>query len=346
MLDECTIAPVKTLSDDSAPELPVFLVQANLIAGGLLVTFNGQHGSMDVAGLGEVIRLLAKACRNEPFTSPELSVGNMNRKSIIPLFNGDKSSNEDDGQAHTSANERAVKLEQSQLQAPSFSWAYFLFSAASLGTLKSEAMSIVPTGSFVSTDDVLSVIVWQSINRARLPRLGVESSLKSTLSRNIDMRRYLSIPLGYPGLLTSSTSHSMMVDVLVKKSLGSLAADLRSALEPKSLADRIRASATQIENGGPAKANFASTSSPELDVRLSSWAKEKCYELDFGLAPGIGRPEAVRRPRFVDGAREGLVYFLPKRTDGEIVVGICLRDDDLEMLRTDAELAKYATHLG
>lgn len=137
-----------------------------------------------------------------------------------------------------------------------------------------------------------------------------------------------------------------MIDILVETPLGKLAADLRSAFDPKVLADRTRASAAQIENGGPVTPSLASISNPEMDVRLSSWAKGKCYELDFGLAPGIRRPEAVRRPRFTDGAREGLVYFLPKKMDGEIAVGVCLRDSDLEILKMDAEFGKYAIYVG
>ena len=68
-----------------------------------------------------------------------------------------------------------------------------------------------------------------------------------------------------------------------------------------------------------------STSNPELDVRLSSWAKENLCALEFGFGFEIGKPEAVRRPRFSEGAREGLVYFLPKTLHGEIVVGVWLK---------------------
>jgi hypothetical protein len=137
----------------------------------------------------------------------------------------------------------------------------------------------------------------------------------------------------------------MVIDVLVEAPMGKLSAAVRSAPDPKILAERTRASAAQIENGGTVTPSFASISSPELDVRLSSCAKEKCYELHFGFAPGIRRPEAVRRPRFADGAREGLVYFLLKKMDGEIAVGVCLRDDDMRILKMDAEFGKYAIYV-
>jgi hypothetical protein len=64
--------------------------------------------------------------------------------------------------------------------------------------------------------------------------------------------------------------------------------------------------------------------------------------MDFGL--GLGTPEAVRRPRFVPV--EGLGYLMPRRASGEIVVAICLRDDDLLRLRSDGEFANFGTYIG
>ena len=38
------------------------------------------------------------------------------------------------------------------------------------------------------------------------------------------------------------------------------------------------------------------------------------------------------------------MYFLPKSLDGEIVVGLCLRDDDMEKLKVDEEFVKYGQY--
>ena len=90
MLDETIIAPRKTLpgsSDESASDSePVFLLQANFITGGLLLTFVGQHNTMDMTGQAQIINLFSKACRNEQFTSEELSSGNLARHNLIPLL--------------------------------------------------------------------------------------------------------------------------------------------------------------------------------------------------------------------------------------------------------------------
>jgi hypothetical protein len=75
---------------------------------------------------------------------------------------------------------------------------------------------------------------------------------------------------------------------------------------------------------------------------VSSWSKVDCYEFDFNL--GLGRPESVRRPQF--SPVEGVVYLLPKALDGEIVAGLCLRDDDMEKLKVDKEFVKYGKYNG
>lgn len=69
MLDENVIAPRNTIpgtSGEPASDLKqVFLVQVTFVTGGLLLTLVGQHNAMDMIGQGQVIHLLAKACRNE-----------------------------------------------------------------------------------------------------------------------------------------------------------------------------------------------------------------------------------------------------------------------------------------
>lgn len=339
MLEEKVIAPCKTLMATGQP-LPVFLVQASFVTGGLLLTINGQHGSMDMAGQCQVISLLVKACRNEPFTALEVSAGNIDRRHVVQLISSDKCEEEQDRQM-VSRNQQEHRPIPPKRPPPNLTWAYFIFSAASLASLKSFAAQTVPPNSFASTDDVLSAFVWQSVTLARIPRLNLSPPPRTTLSRNVDMRHYMSVPATYPGFLTESTVHTFKTDELVHEPLGVTAAQLRSALDREALVRKLRVQATRIDsyNNTP---TFAASSNPELDVRLSSWAKERCYEFDFGF----GKPRAVRRPSFVDGAREGLVYFLPKTREGDIAVGVCLRDEDLGRLRRDTEFGRFGTYIG
>lgn len=349
MIDESTFAPCKTVEPNSEGLL-VFIIQASFVkGGGLLLTLNGQHGSMDMAGQGQMMYLLAKACRNEPFTDIELSTGNMDRRDIVPLLDNPGIPDPDRSPAQSNEQKDQVKPKQTQSSTSNFTWAYFSFNATALASLKSSATSTLPTSGaceFVSTDDVLTAFVWQSMSRSRLPRYSNETSASASatvLSRNVDARRHLDIPSTYPGFLTTATLHTSPLNKVISRTLGSLSAELRAALDPESLQHNVRELATSITHGTVApSANTVPMNHPELDVRLSSWAKENCCNLDFGF----GLPVAVRRPQFTDGAREGLVYFLPRSLDGEIVVGICLRNEDLERLKEDEEFVRYGTYIG
>lgn len=349
MLDEDAVAPCKTMVEPDA-DRPVLLVQANFVKGGLLLTFNAQHGSMDMAGQGQVVALFAKACRGEEFTKDEVETGNMQRKDRIPLHDHRTPDASDSPRPKQEAAildlEAKAKPHEAQQRANSnvLDWVYLDFPAVSLSDLKNLAsQTLTPDVTFVSTDDVLSAFIWQSITRARQPRVGSPMSTATTMTRNVDIRRYFDLPPTYPGLMTTATSHTHSVDDLVnQKSLGAVASGLRAALDPDSLRNNAQIQATAIarDKEAVAKRTIAALSNPSFDVRLSSWAKEKLYDLDFG--PYLGRPEAVRRPKFINGAREGLVYFLPKDRDGGVVVGICLRDEDMERLKVDEEVLQWS----
>ncbi|KIX95484.1 uncharacterized protein Z520_08604 [Fonsecaea multimorphosa CBS 102226] len=354
MLDESIIAPVNTLAAGTDGPAPVFLVQANFVTGGLLLTFVTQHNTMDMTGMARIMYLLSKACRNEPFTAEEISTGNLDRRDLIPLLDesyrpGPELSYQiEKPPAHQDASNAADgESEQSQPQSPKCSWAYFIFSAASLKSLKSLAMqSLTGNIAYVSTDDVLSAFIWVSVTRARRPRL--DSTREVTFARAIDPRRYLGIPATYPGLVQNMTYTTCPLEGLLDAHLGSIASKLREAVDPSTsnLAYATRALATWLHRAPPEdnnKVNVTATLDLSADIMLSSWSKyDYCYDLDFGL--GLGKPEAVRRPQFVPV--ESLFYLMPKRQDGEIAAALCLREEDLDRLRKDEEFMKYAVYVG
>ncbi|KAI9682043.1 MAG: hypothetical protein M1817_000097 [Caeruleum heppii] len=344
MLDENIIAPRKTLPDPTASSSPVFLIQATFIPGGLVLTFVGQHGTMDMTGQGQVIHLFAKACRDEAFTSEELSSGNLNRRNLIPLCEGSVEEAPELARqivkpTPSHATSDVTNAHPAPSPPPECVWAYFTFDRNALAALKSLAMETMtlPSG-YISTDDALSAFVWQSVMRARLPRSNPMA--ESTFARAVNVRRYLDIPPTYPGLVQNMTYQTYTLQDLVKEPLGGIASQLRSTLNPKTsnLASHTRALATLLDRT-PDKSLVSVTATLDLsaDIMLSSWAQLNCYELDFNL--GLGKPEAVRRPRF--DPVESLIYLMPKTLDGDIAVGLCLRNEDMERLRADEEFAKY-----
>lgn len=353
MLDETIIAPCKTIPRDSdefaSNSKPVFLVQANFITGGLLLTFVGQHQTMDMTGQGQVMRLFSKACRNEPFTSEELSSGNLPRGNLIPLL--DNSYEQGPELAHQivkptppDPNFNSSNDQFEPTSSPKCTWTYFNFHSTSLAALKSLATNTMtlPLG-YISTDDALSAFIWQSVVRARLARL--DPKTESTFARAVDPRRYLDIPKAYPGLVQNMTYHTHTFDTLAVAPLGNIASQLRSALDPKTsnLGYITRALATFLSRT-PDKSIVSVIAGLDLstDIMLSSWANLDCHDLDFSL--GLGKPEAVRRPQFEPC--ESLIYLMPKTLDGDIPVGVCLRDEDLEILKADSEFTKYGDYIG
>lgn len=351
MLDESIVAPRKTLpaGESASDPTPIFLLQANFITGGLLLTFVGQHNTMDMTGQGHIIHLFAKACRNKNFTREELLFGNLPRRNLIPLLDdsykpGSELACQIVPPTPPDPNPKGTNNHQAPPPPSKCTWSNFTFHSASLSALKSEATETItsPSG-YISTDDTLSAFIWQSVIRARLPRLNPNS--KSTLARAVDVRHYLDISQMYTGLVQNMTYHTYTLQKLIEEPLGGVASQLRSALDPKtsSLGHNTRALATVLHRTSDKNiVGFTATLDLSADIMLSSWAKLDCYELDFNL--GLGKPEAVRRPQFEPV--ESLVYLMPRTLDGEIAVAICLRDEDMERLRADEEFAKYGRHIG
>ncbi|EXJ83310.1 hypothetical protein A1O1_06929 [Capronia coronata CBS 617.96] len=225
MLAEKVICPRNTLAAKTAvgnDPAPVFIVQANFITGGLLLAFVGQHNVMDMTGQGQIIRLLSKACHNEPFTDDKLVVGNQDRRDTIPLLDEPFDPSVELARqlakppasipnAESTSSEAGAKVPMNPHTAPTkCSWACFVFSSTALAALKSLAVSTM-TGNtgYMSTDDALSAFIWQSIMRARLHRLDPKEEV--TFARAVDPQPFLGIPKTYLGVVQNMTYHTYVL---------------------------------------------------------------------------------------------------------------------------------------
>ncbi|PSR94183.1 transferase family-domain-containing protein, partial [Coniella lustricola] len=367
MMDEEVLAPRRTMdadADDNSAERPVLLIQANFVrGGGLLLTVSGQHGSMDMAGLAQVIALLAKGMRGEVYSRQEIEAANVTRKGRIPLpaedalpqheagINGQQSLEGSDALAFSPCSAAAT------YQGP-LAWAHIAFSAEDLRYgVKRYALKEKTWRDFISRDDALTALMWQAISRAREESYLQHSdptddsnnvSPTTRLTRMVDVRQHFGLPATYPGLFVTSTAHSgTLQEIAGKRSVGSLALDFRAALkDTEALKQSLQKQAAAMIQDRDAvdKENIAArtSSGPRLEIKVSSWAKEKLYDVDFGLF--LGKPEAIRRPRFASGAREGLLYFLPETRGspgGEVVVALCLREGDMSRLRERGKIVSW-----
>ncbi|KAF2112576.1 transferase family-domain-containing protein [Lophiotrema nucula] len=342
-LDEKEIASRRTLPERLDEPAPVLALQITFVDGGVLLTFSAQHNCMDMAGQCQVIHLFAKACRGEYFMDEELRTGCIERRNIIPLL--ESTPEYARSAAHDAPNETIHDEVLNAGPQEEGTWSYFLFSAASLTSLKALAIHNIDSG-FVSTDDTVSAFVWKHVTLARRARVH-STGVKSTFERQVNVRKHLNIPSTYTGNAVHKLSTTATVEDLVCLPLGHIASRLRSSLEPDAtLGHQAREAATALhrevysQQHDDTMVNRPKVSS--LNIKMSSWAKEKCYEFDFGGV--LQKPEAVRRPNFEGW--EGLAYFMPRRLDGEIAVALNLRNDDLERLRLDEEFGKYGRYVG
>ncbi|KAH9475589.1 Trichothecene 3-O-acetyltransferase [Psilocybe cubensis] len=344
LLHESAICPRTTLhlSTSSPESSPVLVLQATFVKGGMLLTFVAQHNVMDMTSQAHFIRIFDKVCRGKDIDDGDIKGGSVDRTCAIPLLD-----EQVPGPIPFNPSPEAFT--------PTCTWEYFSFSGESLSSLKKLAQSTLPaTRGFVSTDDVLTAFVWQRITHARLSRLSRTTSV-STIGRAIDPRRFIGLSETYPGVVQNMSYHSFSASELVDLPLGVVASDLRGGLtktvSPFSseldISHSTKAFATRIAFAQDKSTVPSVTSSLDLagyDLMLSSWANQgSLHDLTFGLPQGT-RLEAIRRPSFTPV--ESLLYFMPRETDGEVLVGACLRVEDMERLRGDSVFTKFGEWIG
>jgi hypothetical protein len=335
-LDERTIAPILTYSGTMTGPKPVLILQANFIPRGLLLAVAGQHQAMDYPGMGQLLHLLSKACHGKEFTPEETSTANLPRYNLIPFL-------DDSYQPGPELYRRVIPpvdptVPHSAPATPS-SWVNMIFNSDTLGTLKRLAQENLTTHlGFISTDDALTAFVWKAIARARLARL--DPSEEATVSRAVNIRHLFDIPEAHPGMVTMCVYDTATLSTLVREPLGTTASRLRSELDHKKtgLAYITQAAVTMLHRSTDKSIlNYMGTIRTSIDLMYSSFSNVKAYALDFGL--GLGMCEAVRLP--LPPADPGIVYALPKRADGQVVLAMCLEDVDIEALKRDTEFVRY-----
>lgn len=342
MFDEDIFAACKTLASNTLENSPVFLVQVNFIVDGVVITFNGNHQAMDMIGQGEVIRLLSKACNHESFTQQEIQVGNSRNEKLINLLEDAEYEKHINSKPKEKTAEVEARVEAETVDEKyTCRWFDLVFNNESLQKLKNTASKDITT-EYISTDDALSAYLWKAISKARQYRL--KPTTTSTFARAVDVRKYLDIPSTYPGMIQIMTYHDHSIKSLEESSVGRLSSQLRYAVDNKTstLGFDARLFATSLKKAED-KSSVSLVSGLDLTkcLTLSSWAKIDGYNLDFNL--GLGAPEAVRRPLFIPC--ESLIYILPRKPDGEIVVVACLREEDINNLQKDEEFNSYAQFL-
>ncbi|PYH92648.1 hypothetical protein BO71DRAFT_451256 [Aspergillus ellipticus CBS 707.79] len=308
MLDETLIAPCMTINPPGSS-----IGLANFISGGLILTFVGQHNTMEMTRQAAIIDWLSKACHQQPFTDQELSTGNADKSKIITLLDDTWEPSPEMNSQLQNPPPSSENPNTSTSPPPNLGWGYATFSTASLTALKDMTTQTKDLESdFISTDDATT----------------------STFARAIDVRQRLDVPSTYPGALSNMSYVKSTLHSIDEQPLGVFASQLRRQLDPNVL-DLAR-----LED--KSKIGITASVDPTSGIMLSSWAKVDFNDLEFNI--GLGKPEVVRRPSFIPV--ESLMYIMPRSRDGELAVALCIREDDWGCLGDDQEWKTYTSYVG
>ena len=341
MLDGSILSTEKGLPDRPADSdtCPVLVIQANFIHGGLLLCFSGMHSVMDGNGLGQIIRMLATACKGESIAEADVQAAYLDRRTYIPPLKPDETPLE-----HL---DLRIDPNESKPEQPSDTssrlWTYFRFSAPKLAKLKVEASKECPPHSWITTNDAVTAILWKAITKARSQNLNVSDN--TTLFRAVNGRRLLRPPV--PDAFLGNTVQCASIHLSIKDLTDNMSTSAITLLIRESTQQVddffIRSLATLLRNEPDKRTVAYGMKHPDREFVVSSWAGLPTYP-EGGFGSLLGMPEFVRRPKLTPF--EGLAYLMPKDLKGNIDLAIGLKESDLDKLRSDAEWMSYVEFIG
>jgi trichothecene 3-O-acetyltransferase len=341
MLDVEVICPVRGMGYeyDDTDELPVFIVQANFISGGLLLCFASMHNALDMNGQGLALKMFAAAGRGEALDPSLVEAGNRDADSIVPLL----------GAGETSLPHESMRRSSTLGMSPVASgrprpaiWVYWRLSRDKLLDLKQAASS---GDGWVSTNDAISAFLVQRLTSVRVAANRLSGSEPVVLQRAVDGRSILKPPVvGYMGhLVAVAETEWESADELSSSSLADVTQDLRRSLR---LVDDhfIRSLATLINSTEDKTTIFyGAKNKPGRDFLVSSWAQlHWMFNTDFG--PGLGAVDFVRRARLPEVP--DLTYLMPKDARGNMHLATCMFHEDFVDLANDTAWRKYTERVG
>ena len=340
MLDGTVLSPYQDIPDHYSDDdhTPVFVIQLNFVSGGLLVNFCMMHTAMDGNGLGQVVRQFAAIMRGEKLSEIDVMAGNLDTNQALPSL--------PDGEPCLEVHKRMLKdpnaIDDGHPDPTvEFKWAYFDFPPAKAIELKEAASKKCPRGTWITSDDAVTALIWRAITRVRSTNL--DMSLTSTMARAANLRGKLDPPL--PASFLANCVVALFTDVKLSNlvnemDLSDVAILLRQ--EINAVGDHFTRSYITFLRALLNRDDFTfSGKNADRDYCMSSWANWPVYGHSFGEE--LGKPEFVRRPRMT--GMEGLGFIMPREEDGRLVLAISWTKEMMEKLSKDEELMSFAVYL-
>lgn len=330
--------------------LPVSLIQANFIKGGLILTWCIFHMFGDGTTFYTWSKVWAEECRRaqgleiaEPVQLPEAIFNDRER---VMRSSGRNSGSLDNHPEYTLLPFTPPGAPPKMLS-PDHCGQIFYFSPASLTSLKAEASPANATEpsdqQWVSTNDALSALLWRTVMAVQSPLDSLEGDPVSVFNIAIDGRQRTEPPV-HPRTLGCFLEY-VAVSAPIRKILGSasladLAILIRKAIQraDNQFTDDVITLVDKIEDVDRLVPT-AFLDVPGFNCVQSSWVNFELYSLDWGSLLG-GRIDSVRAPYV--GVINGLQVVLPVLPDGGIEVLVGVEVSCLDNLLHDPLWTKFA----
>lgn len=353
VFDGGLLCPTAVFAVPESP-VPVFLVQANLITGGLLLGLSVWHGALDGTAITTILRVWAYHCRaiqdprvnslDEPFT---LSASAFDR-SRLSKVSGAKGGRIEDHPEFLLLPEIPTALPPGLTR--TLKTQIFHFSPDSISALKqvtspSNSSSPQTVYSWISTNTAISALVWRSIMAATYAHEHPIADSVSIFSSPLNARKRMDPPLA-PDLLASVFGFQdsrLPIKSLLEASLADVALVIRKGTDQvdANYLDSLISMIGSVLNPS-LLLPLVFTDVLKTCSILTSWAGFSMYDFDWGEALG-GKCERVRTVS--SGMFNGMQVVLPRLPEemgGGLEVVIGLEDDAMERLKENKEWMKYA----
>ncbi|ODM19637.1 hypothetical protein SI65_04622 [Aspergillus cristatus] len=328
--------------------LPISLVQANFIRGGLILTWCIFHMVGDGTSFYTWTKVWADECRRALQDSIEpvhLDEAIWRDRSRMMMPSGRNPGSLKSHPEYTLLPFTPAGAPPKMLS-PHHRGQVFYFSPAALKALKAEASparAIVPSDqSWISTNDALSALLWRTVMAVQSPLDTLEGDPVSVFNIAINGRKRTDPPV-HPetqGCFLEYIAVSLPIrEILGSRNLADLAILIRKAVlrADNQYTDDVMSLVEQLEDiDRLVPTGFLDV--PGFNCLLSSWVGFELYELEWGSL--LGRTKAVRTPSV--GAINGLQIVLPPLPDGGVEILIGVEERCLGRLLEEPLWMKYA----
>ncbi|KAK3167999.1 hypothetical protein OEA41_004445 [Lepraria neglecta] len=324
------------------PPLPVIVLQVNFLRGGVIINMSTHHMAVDGTGIVLIMRLLATVLQGREIPAAEVEQANRDRRRVVPLI----------PHGEPVKDHSYLRAPPGHVTAPPSSppkWCYFKLPVSALPTLKKLASSPQQQQQQISENDVLCAFCWQRITAVRLAR-GFSPDSMTKLTRTIDGRAAVGVPITYMGHLTYYSVAQLPMSRVASLPLSTIAQTLRRELNAANTTWAIRSYATFLARE-PDKSRLVYAGLRNLDTDLGvtafiasqSAGQEDNSAMPDNFGPVLGRLKYMRRPNA--SPLTGGITVCPVES-GAIPIVMCMPEADLEGLKKDPEWRRYARYIG